>query len=399
MTESVWSVVAFSFLAAIIGAVAGSILGLNGFAQPVGNTPLNQTPRLKNLGWLLSGFFVMYLADPKRIGFPADFPFFRWPFIGYGVGAVLGVVGSISWMAHSITQSVQSLNSQLPEGHKVDAHFLRREYLTYGKARFDERLEKARTDAIQARDQQKRELEIAREKRELEIARDQRKRELEIARNQRKRDLEIGANRSAAECIYNATNALGVQRKLNDGPLMDALLKAICAKVAAATSEVVDLKGSYMAFVPERKAASFIEKALFTTGMAGRYSGYLELKRGSVRVNREVVLPIAVVPDAALPGPPEAVISQGFFVMNTRDIKFQPQVVPEVREEMNNFYKQPYFEQIASVTTIPVSDGKTLHGVMNIESPKPDLFGERRDALNDVVETLQPLIALLSIFD
>jgi hypothetical protein len=388
MNESEWSVAAFSFLAAIIGAFAGSILGLNGFAQPVGSTPFNQTPRIKNLGWLLSGFFVMYLADPKRIGLPPEFPLI-WPFIGYGVGAVLGVVGSISWMAHSITQSVQSLNSQLPESHQVDAHFFRREYLTYGKARFDERLEKAKIDAVQARDQQKR--------------------EREIARDQRKRELEIDASRSAAECIYNAINALGVQRKLTDGPLIDALLKTICTKAAAATSKIIVLKGSYMVFVDadeaarrpeqaEREADTLIQKALFTSGMPGRYSGYLELKHGSLRVSQEVVVPIAVVRDAVLPGPPEAVLSQGFSIMNTRDIRFRPEVVPEVQKEINSFYKHPYFDQIASVTSILVFYGRTLHGVMNIESSEPDLFGERRNAVNGVVETLQPFIALLSIF-
>lgn len=369
------SVIAFSVLATLIGAVAGAVLGLNGFAQPVSTTALNQAPRIKNLGWLLSGFFVMYLADPKRIGLPDDFPLL-WPFVGYGVGALAGVLASIGWMAHSITLSVQAFNTRLPSDQQLDPGLFRREYLTYGKARFDERWDKARAEAAEAAN--------------VRVARD---RELEQAKGERRRELILNANLAAAECVYNTLQQCGSQRKIPEGELMDSVLKAICAMAAAATNRAANLRSSYMAFIPSGEADdALIQKALFTSGMPGRYSGYLELKRGSVRLNREVVLPIAVVPEFVLPGPPEAVLNQDFSMMNLQNIKFKDEVSKLVGNEIREFYKHPHFHQIASIASILVCDMRRLHGVVNIESSEQDLFSK------DVVASLKPLVALLSVF-
>jgi hypothetical protein len=146
-----------------IGIVAGVVLGLNGFAQPAdGASALSQTPRIKNLAWLLSGFFLIYIGHWRRsdLGLPNALQLF-WPFVGYGLGALAGVLTSVGWMARSITRSVREYNSQHPLG-PLRSGLFQREYLTYGKARFDELWKTETTKAEQEEKKRKREIETSR---------------------------------------------------------------------------------------------------------------------------------------------------------------------------------------------------------------------------------------------
>jgi hypothetical protein len=72
------------------------------------------------------------------MGPPDTFPWV-WPFVGHGFGALSGAIGAVGWMVYSITRSVRIFNSQRPAPLRIDAAALQREYLTYGKARFEER--------------------------------------------------------------------------------------------------------------------------------------------------------------------------------------------------------------------------------------------------------------------
>jgi hypothetical protein len=360
-------VAAFAVLAGLIGLVVGAVLGLNGFAQPVSTTALSQTPRIKNIGWLLTGFFVIYLADPKRIGLPDDFPLL-YPFVAYGVGAIIGVFCAIGWMVTSIRSSVRAFQSVNPLGSDIDASALVREYLTYGKARFDDAWDKEKARAQQT------------------------------AEN-RRRQLALEADGLAADCIYSITRQLGAQRRLPESDLMDAILRAICARATAITSRPLVLRPSYFAFVAHRQADNeVIDNALFTADMPGRYSGYLVLRRGSQRVSREVILPISSVPAQVLPGAPEAVLLQGYSVLNRRNIRFREEISKQVQGEVREFYRHPYFDPIASITSLLVFDRDTFHGVVNIESSEPNLLGTDENELRAVVESLQPLVALLAVF-
>ena len=360
-------VVAFAALAGLVGLILGVMLGLNGFAQPVGTTALSQTPRIKNIGWLFSGFFVLYVADLKRVGLRNDFPVF-WPFLCYGLGAILGALLSIGWMALSIRQSVRRFQRENPLATEIDPGALVREYLTYGKVRFDETWARVRTEA------------------------------LEVAR-QRRTGFEAEADRLVAECIYSITRALDAQRRLPENDLMDAILRAVCEKTRGCGGPRVTLRPSYLAFVPYDQADdALIEKALFTAGMPGGYSGYLVLRRGSQRVSREVGPPIARIPYEALPGAPEAVVAQGPGAGEHPQHAIRPAVSKQAQADIRDFSRHPYFDQAASVASFLVVDRDTFHGVINIELNEPNLLGGDEKILQTLDARLQPMIALFSVF-
>jgi hypothetical protein len=271
-------------------------------------------------------------------------------------------------MALSIRESVRRFQRENPLATEIDPGALVREYLTYGKARFDETWARARTEA------------------------------LEVAR-QRRTGFEAEADRLVAECIYSITRALDAQHRLPENDLMDAILRSVCEKTRAAAGSEVTLRPCYLAFVPyERADDALIEKALFTADMPGGYSGYLVLRRGSQRVSREVVLPIARIPDQALPGAPEAVVAQGPALVNVRSIRFRPAVSKRAQTEIRDFYRHPYFDQVASVASFLVFDRDTFHGVINVESNEPNLLGGDEKTLQALDARLQPMIALFSVF-
>jgi hypothetical protein len=118
---------------------------------------------------------------------------------------------------------------------------------------------------------------------------------------------------------------------------------------------------------------------------------------------------MAVLPNEVLPGPPEALLvhssKKKCSIMNIQDImnirhdkKWRFGVVRQVRQEIVNYYNHPYFENVASIASIPVFDGHILFGVLNIESSAPNIFGTDTEMAETVVESLQPLVALLSAY-
>jgi len=201
-------IAAFAGLSGLIGFLVGAILGLNGFAQPVSSTALSQTPRIKNLSWLLSGLFILYMADPRRLGLRDDFPFI-WPFICYGVGAVIGLLLAVGMMVLSIRHSVNDFQRQNGLATSVDFGALLREYLTYGKARYDDAWDQAKTKALSAAGERPRGTD---------------------------------ADTLAAECVYKITRQLGAQRRLPESDLMDSIIDAICAKVISVSDRQLHLR-------------------------------------------------------------------------------------------------------------------------------------------------------------
>jgi hypothetical protein len=60
----------------VAGLVLGAILGVNGFSQPATSSALGQSPRIKNLLWLLFGLFPVFVADFTKLGIPKDFAWY-----------------------------------------------------------------------------------------------------------------------------------------------------------------------------------------------------------------------------------------------------------------------------------------------------------------------------------
>src|SRR5690242_6400945 len=131
------AVYAITLVAALVGLLAGFFLGMNGFSQTAKAGALGQLPRMKNLLWLFSGLFSIFIADFKKLGFTEDFPWV-WPFVGYGVCAIVTAIGAVWWMVHSITGTVKSFNAHHAKALSLDPGPFQREYLTYGKAKYEE---------------------------------------------------------------------------------------------------------------------------------------------------------------------------------------------------------------------------------------------------------------------
>jgi len=332
------------------GLVIGVILGLNGFAQPATPGTLGQSPRIKNLLWLFSGLFPVFVADFTKLGLDPKFPWV-WPFAGYGFGALIGALSAIIYMVCSIRRSVRSFAELHPWAPIDTGHFLR-EYLTYGKARYDERWKE--TKDIVEKEAKERRIELTTE-----------------------------ADKVVARCVYGVLGHMAKPpeaRRDSEASLVDTIIDAIVSLVRAQAGPQVMLRGSYMAYVPANGASEQVlrdlrSRAKFTAGMPDQYIGFLELRHGGGSQVRDIVLPVSSEYDAVLPGAPEAVNVIGIAIMNIQKIEARPTVKP-VLGQIRDYFRQAYFSPIASVTSLVINDGKTIHGVVNIESSEIDLIGQ-----------------------
>jgi hypothetical protein len=368
-------------LACAGGLVIGVILGLNGFAQPATPGPLGQSPRIKNLLWLFSGLFPVFVADFTKLGLDPKFPW-AWPFAGYGFGALVGAVGAIIYMVCSIKHSVRTFADMHP-GASIDAgHFLR-EYLTYGKARYDERWKEAK-DNIEAKEDRERE---------------------KAAAKQQRIELMTEGDKVVARCVYGVLGHMAKSpqaQKESQASLIETIIDAIVSLVRAQAGPQLTLRDSYMAYVPANGASKetlddLRSRAKFTDGMPDKYVGFLDLRHGGGSQIRDIVLPVSSEHDAVLPGAPEAVNVVGIAIMNIRKIEARSKVKP-VLGQIRDYFHQAYFSPIASITSLVINDGKAIHGVVNIESSEIDLLGQGQESVQAIVARLQTLTALLSVF-
>jgi hypothetical protein len=376
-------VLVFSTIAGLLGLFLGCVVGLNGFAQPATSaSALGQTPRVKNLLWLLSGF-AFFAVDTSRLGLGPNFPWI-WPFAAYEGGAVAGALAAVGWMLHSIAQGVREFQRQHPEARGVDLSELKREYLTYGKERCEEKWKKQKASALEAE-------ELA------ERTKQHQDQDADLANLRRQQALD--ADSLAAECVHIALREAGASQQIPVNDLTDMILRAIYARISAASSRPVTLNGGYMTYISPFDVGPDIErKLLFTNGMPGNYTGYLRSRRGSLRAGREFYWPIAKFEKDILPGAPEAVVREGYSILDPRKIGFQEGVVPGVRQEIEAYYGNAYFAKVASIVSILVSDGNGCYGVVNIESSEPDLIGQGPEQVAQIVYRIRPLVALLSVF-
>jgi hypothetical protein len=350
-----------SILIGGIGLFLGVILGLNGFSQPATPTALGQSPRIKNLFWLFGGAFAIFIADFKKIGVPSDFPWV-YPLIAYGLSALVGVIVSVGGMCWSISRTVERFNMQNP-GARLDADVFWREYLTYGKVRYDEKWKAESAQALNADSKQK---------------------------------LSLEADTEISKCIFATLAILRTENPQTD-MLIDTIMDAAVSVVRLHTG-IATVRASYMAYIPAGSATDPMKnKALFTTDMTFPIQGYLELRRGGGFQAREVILPVYRDAEATLPGAPEAAKAFGVAVMNIRHIEYPAKVSVAARREIEAHFRDRYFRAIESVMSMAIYDGTALSGVLNIESSAKELRDSPLVGSQMVIGRLQILVALLSI--
>jgi hypothetical protein len=134
-----------------VGGIFGFVAGQAILAQSPGQgTAVGQLPRLKNLLWLASGSFPLLIADSKKLQLPDDFKMV-WPWLGYLIGAMIGVVIAFALGFYWLGKSIKAFNASQPPNLRLDIHALRFEYFLNGKEKYEsKRLEEMK--AIAARE-------------------------------------------------------------------------------------------------------------------------------------------------------------------------------------------------------------------------------------------------------
>jgi hypothetical protein len=360
-----------TILGAIVGLVAGFLLGINGFTEPTKSTNWKSSARLKNLGWLLTGLVATMLTDFNKFGVKETISSID-VLAAYVTGAIVGLTTAILWMTISIWRSVKRWNSARSPDLHLDPETFMRDYITYGKTHFDEKWEAA-TNTLAEREHAM----------------------------QRRRDTET--NKILGQCVYGVLSHLNqpaAKRRNETGQWIEVILNAVCviARSHCRKPNEVRIEASYMAFIAAAIANEPLQKrAVFAFEPADHYTGYLELRHGSgLAVGNQMVLPVdgrAGSEGKVLPGAPEAVAALGVAIMNVGKIDFRDEIPKAVREEVTTFFKRAWF---SSITSLVLYDGQKVHGVINIESSEKDLLGDSIEAAVTVCATLQPLAALLS---
>jgi hypothetical protein len=382
-------VTALIVVAAMVGLVAGAFLGLNGFAQPATPTLPGQSPRIKNLVWLVSGFLPVLVADVQKLGLPEKTSMF-WPAVAYEVCGLIGALFAVVWIFHSLRSSCEHLNRSLLPEFTLDPGRYLREYLTYGRARAEEKLtaDAAASRAAATAQTEQREAEARRRNAELEAG-------------ARRRTIEAQADLGAAKCVYGVMKFVTqtkAQRANNATQITEAIISAIINQILAMTGLNLRLSGSFMLYVEDQNApVALKQRAMFTTDPPAPANGYLELRHGGGVANQRIILPVARDYDRLLPGAPAAVFALGAATMNLSQIEFRPGVPQQVQADIEAYFKRPTFKGVESVTSIAVQDGTAVRGVLNIESSARDLLGQDMLATELMIARLHTLVALLSV--
>jgi hypothetical protein len=364
------------YIGVLVGMAMGILYGFGGFRAPRAGAIWN-TPRVKDLRWMLGVAFASFIADFKAVH-PAEHPDLKsHVFLFYVGGFFATAFLTILSMAVYIYADSKKLERQYPYDYPPVGFAPVPDYLTYGYSLY-------RTALNEARETLKNE-----ERSEYTYF---------------KRDF-IPLYLHMVDVAILEINYYVGDQKARRNEAIHAILATMSSVVLAyrrPRKDALSIDVSYMiAYDKSRFDRRFLEHMKFRWGHLDRYGHFLALKRFGEPITVDTfVLPVEPRDPKrikmVLPGAPDAYYRKETRIVADvlKDIKSERGgIPPDIVEELKVYFKQKSVRSIASLNIIGRHE-KQL-GIVNVTSDQPEVFGKTQAEKDDLKSLLRPLVGLL----
>lgn len=340
-------------LAVLVGLALGIFYGFDGWWGDTANLDFKDSPRAKNMLWVLGGAVTAFFGDVKALDPDAKrAPLLLAYFAAWLAAAIVVVVfwGLVVW----ISRLVASIRGRNYGYGALDAVS---DYFFYGYRHY-----RAQAQAAQS--------------------------------NQAAR-----FHNAYVEQLTLTITAIGSVTDANRLAIARSILGAIAAVIKSYHRDETDTKGIRANVMLMRPCDDALRARLRFIVAANRaqIARCLELITYDVPENQPgIVLPIADDLDTALPGAPTAFLHPDRFAVidDTLQVAFAPGVPQAVQTEINAYFKGKVFRSFGSIQM--VGRAGTI-GVVNLEASIKQVFGQSDDERRQLIRYLLPFCAALAI--
>lgn len=344
----------------------GLLYAFSGFRDNQKSDLLQDNPRLKNFLWVIGGAITVIFADWKILSKDEITAALRGQatlsYVAFATGTMVlclfGIALGIYWNAKSRGSTNESM--------RRSAFQLVMIFLHNGYAKYSEKYN-----------------ELDRNTTPEEI-------------HNRENLAQYGKVVATSIVLAMRDRGMGISREHRLGTI-DDLLEAIenTVLLMSGGSRDLQLKSNYMVRItksdlPRERAPA----PMFQFGNADRYEKFLVLRRYKGSRGAQVCLPVEPKgsSEPILPGAPEAFSSGEYRLINCKSVNVDGNFSKQIKDSVSRYFKTAGF---SSVISLPISRGRKVIGVLNIESSKVDILDQGDDMVDRVARVLQPYCLLL----
>jgi hypothetical protein len=337
-------------LAGLAGFTLGILYALDGWRSDTADLDLKDSPRVKNLLWVMGGGFIALIGDVKELDPDARKPLVLFWYFLLFLAAVVAIVGT--WGIVVTIQRTAAWIRRLDFGYGLtDAVG---DYFFYGYRYYRRKASEAKED----------------------------------------RAGRFHAN--YLEQVTYAVAAAGSASLGNRDQVAELILKCISAVVKNHHSDDKDALGIRANVMLLKECTEEDrERLLFVGDKRNTIKRCLVPVAYDVNENRApIAIPVPDNPNEALFGAPKALIHpDGIAIVDdSSDIAVETGLSMEVRQEVVDYFKTKLFRSFASLRII--GRGKPI-GVVNIDARIPRVFGNTDDEKKRLAHYLLPFCAAI----
>jgi len=402
--EWAWAHPAYA-LGGLFGLCVGVFYGFDGWRGDTAEVEFKDSPRMKNLLWVVGGGFATLIGDVKDLDAAASRGLVLLAYFAVWVMAAAAVVifwGIVIWISRLLA-SGRGRDKGYRAGEAVS------DYYFYGYRHYQAKLEAAREATRQAA---AREAELAGQRAEADRAAAAAEEARQRAEAERSAAVAAEANQRAEAARDNQTtrfhNAYVGQLALAIsaiGPMDDANRLAIARSILGAIAAVIksyhrddsDSKGIRANVMLKKDCNEDLRRRMRFVDPAARaeVARCLELVAYDIAEDPPgIVLPVSDDQSTVLPGAPTALLNRFAVIDDTSQITYAEGVPQSIRDQIGSYFRQKAFRSFGS---IQINGTAGVLGVVNLEAAVPSVFGQNDDERRQVVRYLLPLCAALAI--
>lgn len=354
------------YISGAIGIAMGLLYAFSGFRDNQKSDVLQNNPRVKNFLWIVGGAVTVVFADWKILSQDEISTALRGKAtLSYVACATVTMVVFLSAIAVGIYFNAKSRGSN-NESMKRSAFQLLMIFLHHGYAKYLEKYS-----------------ELDRNSTPEEI-------------HNRENLAQYGKAVATSIAVCMRDSAAGISREHRLGTI-DNLLDAIENTVLLMSGGSRDLaiKTNYMVRVARQDLQRERAPApLFQFGDAARYERFLVLRRYKGSRGAQVCLPVEPKGgnEPILPGAPEAFSSGEYRIINSKSVNIEKGFPKNIKDDLSKYFKNAPYK---SVMSLPISKGRKIIGILNIESNKVDILDQSDDMVDRIARAIQPYCLLL----
>ena len=356
--------------ASLIGGAIGIFYGLDGWRADTADVPLQDSPRVKNLIWVLGPGVVAFLGDTKALDPNAKKVQVLLAYFAPCLIMALLVVAAWGFIIgiERIGAVIVKNNFGYGIGDALGDYFF------FGYRNYRKKSDEAKTNFLAAR-----------------------------ATDQENRTAAFHAayRRQLTYSIAAAGGVVGNSSHEHRVAIARVILGSITAVVKSYHGDEENEENSKR-FRANLMLARDVDdqlrsKLMFAGQRQAQITRCLELiAYDTDEAQESIVVPLAEAPNLALPGAPAAFIDpDGVVVVNdTAKMEFRSEVSAQIQSEIKGYFKSSPFRSFGSVRII--GGGKAI-GVVNVDARVTNVFGQYEQEQHRIVEYLLPFCATIGV--